>query len=183
MVPQVRVRLLDANLGRDDYRRRPRGMNPIYTVAGVECGNPRLAQQKGVPGAPGHILGLGQAAIGISLASNFHDLLVAGNLPQRVGVGNASQDCIGGNPRRRRVPRVSRGSRPGTSFPGHWDSVLSHGSDNFLALIGPTRVSKTTRPFGSAQGRLRGTRRWLIIAKKKSRLHSQTRATRHPQNK
>jgi len=48
-----------------------------------------------------HILGLGQAAIGISLASNFHDLLVAGNLPQRVGVGNASQDCIGGNPRRR----------------------------------------------------------------------------------
>jgi hypothetical protein len=25
-----------------------------------------------------HILGLGQAAIGISLASNFHDLLVAG---------------------------------------------------------------------------------------------------------
>ena len=48
-----------------------------------------------------HILGLGQAAIGISLASNFHDLLVAGNLPQRVGVGNASQDCIGDNPRRR----------------------------------------------------------------------------------
>ena len=26
-----------------------------------------------------HILGLGQAAIGISLASNFHDLLVAGD--------------------------------------------------------------------------------------------------------
>lgn len=49
---------------------------------------------------PRHILGLGQAAIGISLASNFHDLLVAGNLPQRVGVGNASQDCIGGNSRR-----------------------------------------------------------------------------------
>ena len=23
------------------------------------------------------------------------------------------------------MPRVSRGSRPGTSFPGHWDSVLS----------------------------------------------------------
>jgi hypothetical protein len=41
-----------------------------------------------------HLLGLVQAAIGISLASNFHDLLVAGNLPQRVGVGNASQDCI-----------------------------------------------------------------------------------------
>ena len=42
----------------------------------------------------------------------------------------------------------------------------------------PTRVSRTTRPFGSAQGRLRGTRRWLITARNKSRLHSQTRATR-----
>jgi len=76
-----------------------------------------------------HILGLGQAAIGISLASNFHDLLVAGNLPQRVGVGNASQDCIGGNPRRRqfhgqlavRVPpfRLRRQRFPGYVEGGH----------------------------------------------------------------
>lgn len=75
-----------------------------------------------------HILGLGQAAIGISLASNFHDLLVAGNLPQRVGVGNASQDCIGGNPRSQTFARMKA-----VSDPPSWSSSSSGETLSFAA--------------------------------------------------
>jgi hypothetical protein len=72
LVPQVRVRVLDGNLGRgrSELAREhfqvtasgcPLGSDPsqttleyrIYTPAGAVRSNPRLAQRKGEPGAPG----------------------------------------------------------------------------------------------------------------------------------
>jgi hypothetical protein len=49
-----------------------------------------------------------------------------------------------------RVPRVSRGSRPGTSFPGHWDSVLSITARGKRSLLHPSQPGEA-RSGGSAR--------------------------------